>query len=483
VSPNQKKRPSQTNKPESPDSSSIQLIPPQSLEAEVCALGSMVLDRDCIGGLVLLLEADNFYRHDHRLIFEAMVSLYERNDPVDLVLLRDELNKRGQLEQVGGVDYLVSLAESVPSAANALYYGRIVRDKAMLRNLITATNEINSTAYEARGDVADVLEEAEKKIFEVTEKKITGQAVGIKEILKNVYTALEHRQGQLVTGLASGYTELDEMTCGLQSGEFIVIAARPSMGKTALGLNIAEYVGADNRIPVAVFSLEMSSQMLAERMLAGRSHINSQNLRRGQLSDKDYEVLAATAGELSEAAIFVDDSGSLTPLEMRAKARRLKMQHDIKLIVVDYMQLMHCPGAESRYLEVGLISRHLKAMARELDIPVIAMAQLNRGPEGREGHRPRMSDLRESGNIEQDADVVMLLHRESYYKKHQDSMDGGNDDGYSAGSSENDNVAELIIEKQRNGPTGTIKLTWIPVWTRFENMSKAPEPLSASGYR
>ncbi len=462
--------------PDIADPSSIQRIPPQSLEAEVCTLGSMMLDRDCMGEIVQILEVDYFYRQDHQLIYEALIMLYEQNKPVDLVILRDELNKRGQLEQVGGIDYLVSLAESVPSAANAEYYAGIVRDKGMLRNLITVTNDINGQAYEAIGEVGEVLEDAERKVFEVTQKKVSGQAHNMRDVMRDVFTSLETRDGQLVTGLPTGYTELDEMTCGLQPGEMIIIAARPSMGKTALGLNIAEHVGADNKIPVAVFSLEMSAQLLAERVLAGRSHVDSQKLRRGMLGDQDYANLQATAADLAESPIFVDDSSTLSPLELRAKARRLKMQHDIQLVVIDYMQLMNSPGAESRQQEVGLISRHMKALARELDIPVIAMAQLNRGPEGRDGHKPRMSDLRESGNIEQDADVVMLLHREGYYqKKAKEDAEKEGMEYEGGGPVEDENSAEIIIEKQRNGPTGVIKLQWIPHWTRFVNKSKAPD--------
>ncbi len=482
MNPNQqnKKFPNKTNSLTIEQSVESGRVPPQSIESEMCALGSMVLDNNSIGEVIHLLNAECFYRHDHQVLFEAMLSLYENNMPVDLVTLREELVKRGKLDEVGGVDYLVNIAESVPSAANAQYYAQAVLDKALLRNLITATNEINSDAFDAIGEVSEILEDAERKVFEVTEKKITRQAVGMRDIIQNVFISLEKRDGQLVTGIPTGYTELDEMTCGLQPGEMVIIAARPSMGKTALGLNIAEHVAADNGIAAAVFSLEMSSQMLAERMLAGLSHVDSQKLRRGMLSDKDYEALGTTAGGLSEAPLFVDDSSALTPLELRAKARRLKMQHDIQLIVIDYMQLMHAPGSESRQQEVGLISRHIKAVARELEIPIIAMAQLNRGPEGRDGHKPRMSDLRESGNIEQDADVVMLLHREGYYKKKasQEAADVADGAEYGMGSDEDavdDTLAEIIIEKQRNGPTGVVQLTWIKEWTRFENRSKTVE--------
>ncbi|MBI9018261.1 MAG: replicative DNA helicase [Phycisphaerae bacterium] len=452
-------------------------VPPQDLEAEICVLGSMMLDRDVASEILQILRADNFYRQDHQLIYAGLLALYEDNKPIDVVLLRQQLQKAGKLEQAGGPGYLVEILEAVPTAANGVYYAKIVRDKSMLRSLISATNEINVQAYETMGDVGELMEEAERKVFEVTQRKVSGVAKDMHGIMAEVFTALENRSGDLITGLPTGFTELDEMTCGLQPGELIIIAARPSMGKTAFALNIAEHVAADHvdaevQNPLLFFSLEMSAQLLAERILAGRSNIDSQKLRRGLLNADDYSKLQDTAYDLSRAPIFVDDSSTLTPLEMRAKCRRMKMQHGIKLILVDYMQLMHAPGVESRVQEVGLISRNLKALARELDVPVIAMAQLNRGSEGREGHRPRMSDLRESGNIEQDADVIMLLHREGYYKKHaKDDLDaqaGG-------GPEVDDNIAEIIIEKQRNGPTGVVKLTWIPHWTRFENLSKAPE--------
>jgi len=442
-----------------------QRVPPQSLEAEMSTLGSMALDVNCIGEIVQFLRAEHFYRHDHRLIFEALVKLYDEKRTVDLILLRDVLKEQGQLEQVGGVDYLMRLAESVPSAANAVYYAHIVRDKAVLRNLITVATEISSQAYDAQGEVAELIEQAEQKMFQVTQEKIAGHAVVMRDVMTKTFEMIDLRSGSLITGLPSGFLELDELTGGLQRGEMIVIAARPSMGKTALGLNIAEHIGADNNRAVVLFSMEMAAQALAERMLCSRGHIDSHRLRQGILSHEEYETLNnVTAGELSEAPIFIDDTPGLTPLELRAKARRLKLQHDIQLVVVDYLQLMYVPGAESRQQEVSLISRHIKALARELEVPVIVMSQLNRSPEGREGHRPRMSDLRESGAIEQDADVVMMLHREDYYHTESDY--------------EKTNTAELIIAKQRNGPTGSVPLTWHPQWTRFESFSRAPEPFS-----
>ena len=458
---NQATNRSNSNVATQPDPIGGQRIPPQSPEAEMGVLGSMVIDRDICGEILQMVRPENFYRFDHQLIYEALLSLYDANKPVDLVMLRDELRSRGQLEQVGGVDYLVRVCESVPSAANAIYYAQIVRNKGMLRSLISVVHEIGASAYDDQGDVAEILNDAEQKIFEVTEQRITGKETSMHDIMTSVFTALEER-GKGITGLPTGFLELDDLTSGLQRGEMIVVAARPSMGKTALGLNIAEHIGADNQIPTAVFSLEMAAQQLAERMLCGRAHVDSNGLRKGMLNEDEYALLVATSGELSEAKIYVDDSAHLTPLELRAKARRLKMRHDIQCLVIDYLQLMYVPGAESRVQEVGIISRHLKGIARELDIPVIVMSQLNRGPEGREGHRPRMSDLRESGNIEQDADVVMLLHREDYYHNEADY--------------DKTNRAEVIIAKQRNGPTGQVELMWHPHWTRFEQLSQAPEP-------
>ncbi|KPK74838.1 MAG: hypothetical protein AMJ79_13005 [Phycisphaerae bacterium SM23_30] len=451
-----------TNKRERTEAPAIGRMPPQSIEGEMCTLGSMVLDTECMGEIIGILRAEHFYRHDHRLIFEALLGLYEQKKAADLVLLRDELKRRGQLEQVGDVDYLVSLAESVPSSANAIHYARIVRDKALLRNLITVSGEIGTLAYEERGEAGEIVNEAEQKVFEITQEKISGHAIEIKDIINQTFESIEQRTGSVIYGLATGFTELDELTGGLQRGEMIVVAARPSMGKTALGLNIAEYVGADNKEAVGVFSLEMAGQQLAERMLCSRSQIDNQKMRKGMLSAEDIQEMTMAAEELSKAKIFVDDSASLMPLELRAKARRLKLTHDIQLVIVDYLQLMHSPGSESRQQEVSTISRHIKALARELNIPVLVMSQLNRSPEGREGHRPRMSDLRESGAIEQDADVVILLHREDYYHSEPDYK--------------RTNTAELIIAKQRNGPTGRVDLYWNAQLTRFGALAKASEP-------
>ena len=440
---------------------------PESLAAEAAVLGSMLLDPECIGDVVELVDSDSFYRIEHRYIFDALVTLYEKNKGVgiDTVLLGDELVKRKQLQEVGGVEYIGRILDSVPSSANVAYYAGVVKDKRLLRDLITIAGEILENAYSQTGEVREALDEAEQRIFAVTDKNISGNAAALKDLVVRSFELIEKRQGIHVTGLPTGFYELDEWTCGLQNGEMVIVAGRPSMGKTSLALNIAEHIGLMEKIPVAIFSLEMGRQQLAERFLCSISEIDSQKVRRGVLDDEHYKKLADACAELSEAPIYIDDTSTLTPLELRAKARRLKSRYNIQCIVVDYLQLMHLGSGrvESRQQEITTISRYIKALARELSVPVIVLSQLNRSPEGREGHRPRMSDLRESGSIEQDADVVMLLHREDYYKRE--------DKDY-----EPNNTAELIIAKQRNGPTGTVKLTFRERITRFENASRIEEP-------
>ena len=438
---------------------------PESLAAEAAVLGSMLIDPKCIADVIEKLGRDAFYRVEHQYIFDALIGLYEKNkgEGIDAVLLRDELEKRKVLDEVGGVEYIARILESVPSAASVEYYAGIVKDKMLLRELISAASGILDDAYNQTGETAETLDESERRIFAVTDKNISGNAVALKDLVTRAYELIEKRQGSHVTGLATGLHELDDLTCGLQNGEMIIIAGRPSMGKTSLVLNIAEHVGVEQRIPVAVFSLEMGRQQLAERFLCSNSEVDAQLVRKGILSTEHYEKLVEACGTFSEAPIFIDDTSTLTPLEVRAKARRLKSMHDIQCIMVDYLQLMHLGGRiESRQQEITTISRYLKGIARELNIPVVVLSQLNRSPEGREGHRPRMSDLRESGSIEQDADVVMLLHREDYY--HRDGKDY-----------EPNNTAELIIAKQRNGPTGTVDLIFREKITRFENASRVEE--------
>ena len=437
---------------------------PESLAAEAAILGSMIIDPACISEVVEQLKAEAFYRIEHQYIFDAVVALYEKNtgEGLDAVLLRDELEKRKQLDAIGGVEYIARVMDSVPSSANVMYYTGIVKDKQLLRELIGAASEILEMGYEETGEPGMKLDEAEQKIFAVTDKKISVAAVVLKDLVVSAFELIEKRKGSHVTGLATGYYELDDLTCGLQNGEMIIIAGRPSMGKTSLALNIAEHVGLVEELPVAIFSLEMGRQQLAERFLCSSSRIDSQKVRKGMLDTEHYQQLVEACGVLSEAPIYVDDTAGLTPLGLRATARRLKSQRDIKCLIVDYLQLMHLGvgRVESRQQEISTISRYIKALAMELNIPVVVLSQLNRGPEGREGHRPRMSDLRESGSIEQDADVVVLLHREDYYHR-------------GAKEYEPNNQAELIIAKQRNGPTGSINLVFSERITRFENASYA----------
>ncbi len=439
---------------------------PESLAAEAAVLGSMIIDPACISEVVEQLKTEAFYRIENQYIFDAIVSLYEKNkgEGLDAVLLRDELEKRRQLETLGGVEYIARVMDSVPSSANVMYYAGIVKDKQLLRELIAVASEILEMGYEETGEPGTKLDEAEQKIFAVTDKKISGAAVVLKDLVVSAFELIEKRKGSHVTGLATGYYELDDLTCGLQNGEMIIIAGRPSMGKTSLALNIAEHIGLVEELPVAIFSLEMGRQQLAERFLCSSSRIDAQKVRKGMLDTEHYQQLVETCGVLSEAPVYVDDTAGLTPLGLRAKARRLKSQRDIKCLIVDYLQLMHLGvgRVESRQQEISTISRYIKALARELNIPVVVLSQLNRAPEGREGHRPRMSDLRESGSIEQDADVVMLLHREDYYHRGEKDY-------------EPNNQVDLIIAKQRNGPTGSINLVFRERITRFENASYARE--------
>jgi len=438
---------------------------PESLEAEAAVLGSMILDPQCIGLVVQKLASAAFYRVEHQMIFEAIIALWDKkSDTFDLLLLRDELKNRKQLEEVGGPEYLVKVAEAVPSAANVEHYVQIVKDKQMMRELISAAGEVLTEAMDDSGDVAEKLDRAEQKIFAVTEKKVSSSASSMKDILTETFEAIDKRQGHHITGLPTGFAELDDLTCGLQNGEMVIIAGRPSMGKTSFAMNIAEHIGADNNIPVVIFSLEMGRQQLAERMLCSRGMIDSQLVRKGMVNDSQYQELVHAASELSEKPIFVDDTPGITPLELRGKARRLRSRYGIKAVFIDYLQLMTMGGSvESRQQEVSEISRYLKALARELEVPVVVLSQLNRATEGREGHRPRMSDLRESGSIEQDADVIMLLHREDYYHKGEPDY-------------EETGIAEAIIAKQRNGPTDTIELSFNGTYTRFGNKARVKEP-------
>jgi len=435
-------------------------LPPQAIEAEMCLIGSMMLDKEVVGQVVQIVDREAFYQADHQILFDILVKLYEQNRSIDAIIVREELAKRQLLEEVGGTPYLAQILSAVPSSAHAAHYAGIVREKSLLRQLISASNDILRDAYAPHEQADLVLDKAEKRIFDIAQKKVGGAMTPLEDVLVEVFETIESR-GQ--RGIETGFFELDDMMNGLQNGEMIIVAARPSMGKTAFAMNVIEHISADSRLPTAVFSLEMSKQQLAQRMLCSRGQIDAHKLRKGMLQAHEYQHLANVVGELAKAPVWVDDSPGLTVLDLRAKARRLKLQHDIKCIMIDYMQLMDNPGPESRQQQISEISRGVKAVARELNIPVICLSQLNRQSEGRDGHRPRMSDLRESGSIEQDADVIMLLHREDYYRMSEPDF-------------QPDNIAEVIIAKQRNGPTGTVKLTFINKTTRFENLAHGSDP-------
>ena len=434
-------------------------VPPQAIESEMCVLGSMMLDVTCIDIVVQIVRQENFYRPAHQLIFQAIVDLRQAVKPIDLVTVRDELDRRKQLGPVGGVEYIVALAEGVPNAANAEYYAKIVRDKAMLRELIVAGTDMVREAFDSTEEASAIVDEAEQTVFRIASDSIGEQAVDLKGLLQKTFETLQATDGSLITGVATGYHQLDELTSGFQKGEMLVLAARPSMGKTSCVLNIAEHMAVIERKPVAVFSLEMSKEQLAQRLLASHARFDLRQMRRGMISAEDWTKLQLAAGDLEQAPMYIDDSPMLTALQLRSKARRLKAQHDIQCVFIDYLQLMSYHGrADNRQEQITEISRGIKALARELEVPVVCAAQLNRGPADRDSHRPRMSDLRESGSIEQDADVVMLLHCEDYYHRGEpDYM--------------NNNVTELIVAKQRNGPTGIIKLTFMPNCTRFETLA------------
>jgi replicative DNA helicase len=434
-------------------------VPPHSLEAEMSVLGAMLLSPEATGIAVQHLDEECFYLPQHRVLFKVLLSFYDANRPVDFVLVREALQAKNQLAEVGGDEYLVQLAESTPTVANAEYYAKVVKDKALLRGLIQAGAEIIRDGHSSDGTVDDICDRCEKRIFEVTERKIVTQAYDVRSILAQMIKTLDLEGQRAITGLATGLDPLDNMMRGLQPSEMIVLAARPSVGKSALALNICEHVAADLRQPVVFFSLEMSKEELALRLLSSRARIDGQKIRKGMLSPVEVRTVTDVAGFLYEVPLYIDDTPGLRVLDLRAKARRLFMRHGIKLIVVDYLQLMSSPGSESRQVEVANISRGLKALARELKVPVLAVAQLRRpAPNMPRDAAPQLSDLRESGAIEQDADVVMLLDRASMRMKPDEQAEE-----YRQAMSQ----AELIVAKQRNGPTGLVRLHWQYQFTRF----------------
>lgn len=434
-------------------------VPPQNVEAERCVIGGMLIDQNAINKILEFLTPDDFYRETHKIIFEAMISLYQKNEPVDLVTVTNELRSSGKLEAAGGVVYLSALVDSIPTAANIVHYGKIVHEKAILRRLIQGATEIVERGFDQdASNVDDFLDQAEKVIFDVAQRRFKPSFFAVKDIIKDSFKMIEelYERKELVTGVPTGFTELDRLTAGLQKSDLIIIAGRPSMGKTAFALNIVMHAAMEDDVPSAIFSLEMSKEQLMMRLLCSEARIDASRLRGGFLSDPDWPKLTRAAGALSDAEIFIDDSPAMNVLEMRAKARRLQKEHDIGLVVVDYLQLMRgVGGAESREREISEISRSLKALAKELNVPVIAISQLNRAVEARQDKRPQLADLRESGSIEQDADVVMFVYRDEVYNHESDEK----------------GIAEIIVGKQRNGPIGRTKLAFLSQYTRFENLA------------
>ena len=435
-------------------------LPPQNLEAEMAVLGSMLIDEEAVSSAAERLDANAFYKDTHKKIFQAIINLYNSNKAVDLITLTDGLKKDGSLDEIGGASYLTSLANAVPTAANINHYAGIVQEKYILRTLINNSTKIITVCHESDGNIAEVVDTAERLIFEVSDRKNQGSYLHLKEIVKDSIETIDrlYQNKAHVTGVPTGYIDFDLKTAGLQPADLIIIAGRPSMGKSAFALGMAEYAGVVEKVPTAIFSLEMSKEQLVQRMLCSHARVDAHKVRTGYLSTSDWPRLTAAAGKLSEAPIFIDDTPAISVMELRARARRLKSHHDIKLIILDYMQLMRgsAMNMESRQQEISEISRSLKALARELNVPVIAISQLSRAVESRNDHRPQLSDLRESGAIEQDADVVVLILREEYYTP----------------TPENQGIAEAIIAKQRNGPVGTLKLAFIKEFTRFENISR-----------
>jgi len=434
-------------------------VPPNSIEAEQSLLGGLMLDHTSWDKIADVVTADDFYRKDHRLIFSAIATLAEGSNPCDVVTVSECLDNRSELDDAGGLEYIATLANETPGAANARSYARILRERSMLRSLIAAGNEISGAAFTTEGrSAAEIVDEAERLVFEIAESGARGK-VGfraLKQILPEAVDRIDvlHQSEGAITGISTGYTEFDKLTAGLQPGDLVVIAGRPSMGKTALALNIAENAAIGAKIPTAIYSMEMPAQQLAFRMISSLGRVDQTHLRTGKFPDEDWSRINTAVQLMSDAPLFIDDSAALSPTEIRARARRLQREHGLGLIVVDYLQLMGVPGSkENRATEISEISRSLKALAKELSVPVIALSQLNRSVEQRTDKRPIMSDLRESGAIEQDADMIVFIYRDEVYN--QDTPRKG--------------IADIVIAKQRNGPIGDFPLTFVGRYTKFEN--------------
>jgi len=436
-------------------------IPPQNIEAEMATLGAMLIDERVISEVLELIDEDFFYKENHKIIFNCIVSLFDLRKKIDILTVSEDLNKKKLLEKAGGTVYLTTLSDFVPTSANAIHYARIVKEKGTLRSLIYSATQIVSAAYRGEEDVSHILDKAEKIIFEISDRRVESGYIHIKDIIKDgieLIESLYHKKSH-VTGVPSGFKDFDLKTAGLQKGDLIVAAGRPSMGKSAFVTSIASHVAVEEKIPVAIFSLEMSKEQIMQRFLCSLAKVEVNRVRTGFLAPSEWPILTSAAGKLSEAPIYIDDSPALNVFELRARARRLKAHHNVQLLLIDYLQLirgMSRRGGDNRQQEISEISQGLKALAKELNVPIIAVSQLSRAVESREGHRPKLSDLRESGAIEQDADVVILLFREEYYNP----------------TDENRGIAEVIIAKQRNGPTGSINLTFLKEYTRFADIAK-----------
>lgn len=436
-------------------------VPPHDLEAEQAIIGSMLTDKDAVISAIEVLREEDFYRQDNKAIFEAIFNLYNRAEPIDIITVKSELEAMGKFEQVGGLEYLAELPEKVPTTANAAKYIKIVEEKSTLRRLIKTANEIIELGYDPPQDVEDIMEGAEKRIFNIMQEKNQKGYAPIKDVLVESFTKLEelYNRKQHITGVPSGFSELDYRTAGFHGSELILIAARPAMGKTAFALNIAVNAAVRANTPVAVFSLEMSKDQLVNRIMCSEAMVDSNKVRTGKLEENDWTKLAESIGPLSEANIFIDDTPGINITEIRAKCRKLKLEKNIGMVVIDYLQLIQGSSKRasgSREQEISEISRSLKILAKELDVPVIALSQLSRAAEQRPDHRPMLSDLRESGAIEQDADIVMFLYRDDYYNKESEKKD----------------IAEVILAKHRGGSTGTVELLWLGSYTKFVNLER-----------
>lgn len=434
-------------------------IPPHDIDAEQAVLGSMLTDKEAVNAAIESLKEDAFYRDDNRIIFQAIVNLYSKSEPIDIITLKDELESMDKFEQVGGYEYLASLPDKVPTTANVQKYIKIVEEKSILRNLIKTANEIIELGYDPTEDVEDIMDGAEKKIFDIMQSKNQKGYTPIKDVLVESFTKLEelYNRKQHITGVPTGFAELDYKTAGLHGSELILVAARPAMGKTAFALNLATNAALRGNAPVAIFSLEMSKDQLVNRILCSEAMVDSNKVRTGKLDEDDWVKLAGAIGPLSEAEMYIDDTPGISVMEIRTKCRKLKMEKNIGLVVIDYLQLVQGnKRTASREQEISEISRSLKILAKEINVPVIALSQLSRAVEQRPDHRPMLSDLRESGAIEQDADIVMFLYRDDYYNKESEKKD----------------IAEVIIAKHRGGSLGTAELLWLGSYTKFVNLER-----------